>query len=71
MSSRSKPLSVLPAIRRDHEGSRLEVQQLVSAYACIVPVIRRPLGNHQGTRHVAGPQEDHGVIRKVIGGTHQ
>ena len=71
MSSRSKPLSVLPAIRRDYEGSRLEAQQLVSAYECVVPVIRRPLSNHQGTRHVVGPQEAHGVIRNAIGGTHQ
>ena len=71
MSSRPKLLSVLPAIRRDYEGSRLEAQQLVSAYECVVPVIRRLLSNHQGTPHAVGPQDAHGVDRKAIGGSHQ
>jgi hypothetical protein len=71
MSSRPKLLSVLPAIRRDYEGSRLEAQQLVSAYECVVPVLRRPLTNHRGSRHVVGPPGDHAVIRKAIGGAHQ
>ena len=71
MSSRSKPPSLLPPIRRDYEGSRLEAQQLVSAYECVVPVIRRPLSNPRGTLHVVGPQAASGVMQKAIRGIHQ
>lgn len=71
MSGRSKRPSLLPPIRRAYEGSRLEAQQLVSAYDCVLPVIRGLLRNHQGSSHVASPQGAPEEMRKAIGGSHQ
>ena len=70
MSGHSKHPSRLPPVRRDYEGSRLEAQQVISAYECVLPVIRRPLKVHQGPLPVRSPQGTADGV-KTIGGTHQ
>jgi hypothetical protein len=71
MSSRTKAHCPLPPIRRDYEGSRLEALQLVSAYECVVPVIRRPLNRPRGSLHAVGRQGAPELVRNAIGGSHQ
>lgn len=61
----------LPPVRRDYEGSRLETQQLISAYECVIPVIRSPLRAHQGPLPDRSPQGTSDGVRQAIGGTHQ
>ena len=71
MSGRPKQPHPLPPVRRDYEGSRLEAQQVISAYECVIPVIRRLLKAHQGSASVRSPRGAPDGVRKAIGGSHQ
>jgi hypothetical protein len=66
MSSPRKPCSLLPPIRRDYQGSRLEARLLVSAYECVVPVTRRPLNGPRGPVHALGCHGAPQVAQKAI-----
>jgi hypothetical protein len=61
----------LPPVRRDYEGSRLEAQQIISAYECVNPVIRRPLKAQRGSPRIRGTRGGLEGVRKAIGGSHQ
>jgi hypothetical protein len=58
MSARPMQPHPLPPVRRDYEGSRLEAQQVISAYECVIPVIRRllnPIKVHLSSAAPEGP----------------
>jgi hypothetical protein len=61
----------LPPVRRDYEESRLEAEQLISAYECVIPVIPRPLEAHQGSLAVRSLRGAPDGVREVTRGTHQ
>jgi hypothetical protein len=71
MSGRPMQPHPLPPVRRDYEGSRLETQRIISAYECVIPVIRRLLKAHQGSLPVRSPQGASDGGRKAFGGAHQ
>jgi hypothetical protein len=65
---RSRPS--LP-IRRHFEVSRLEVQQIIAAYECIVPVIRRRLEIRGGSPPAQSPRVALTGPEREVGGSHQ
>jgi len=60
-----------PPIRRLFEVSRLEVQVVIAAYECVVPVIRRRLESHEETPPTRSPRWSPTGLGRRIGESHQ
>jgi hypothetical protein len=71
MSGHLRHRHELPPLRRGYEASRLEVQQTIAAYECVLPVIRRTFKTHQGTPFTHRPRTALAGTRRANGGRHQ
>jgi DNA replication protein DnaC len=60
-----------PPIRRHFEVSRLEAQQVIAAYECVVPVIRHRFEPHQDRSHAHCPRAPRIGTAMANGGSHQ
>jgi hypothetical protein len=60
-----------PPIRRHFEVSRLEAQQVIAAYECVVPVIQHRFEPNQDRPHAHYPRAPRIGTAMANGGSHQ